>query len=336
MATKRAPESVAIKVPKKKRVKRVFAKIDEGKKWLFDYPLEIRRLIYAAVLDPDPSVPGSQYKKLKRSSSITVGAPYNMPHLLASSKKIRQEALPIYLKNHVISFKLPIDEQRSVSSWLRLFIQCCRKLDLESVLEDLRVEVKFIIPQKFWQGVYDPAQITKICCTNKISARVVNTRDVVRRGYATVIVGRILGYHAFKVGWDCKLFYKTIDEYCEPGNVDFATQPADPSDVPGWSDRVDKLGRSTYYVGSCFPVDYRVIYNDGDDLSSTATPAIVNPVVVKYQKQLLLLKDPFCYGPLEGEHVEVCDYISCAKPGCFHHILEDDMEWLADLKTRAG
>jgi hypothetical protein len=337
MATKRAPESSGdVAVPKKKRVQRVFAKIDEEKAWLFDYPLEIRELVYAAILGIDESVPESQYIKLKRSSSITADAPYNMPNLLISSKKIRQEALPMYLKHHTVSFTLPIDEQRSVSSWLRLFIQACKKLDIESALRNLRIEVKFTIPRNYKKRVYDPAQITKICCTNKISARVVGTRNVVRRGFATVIIGRILGYHAFKVGWDCKLFYETIEYYAESGNVEFACQPEDPSDVPGWGERVHEVGKSTYDVSKTFPVDYRVIYNEGAELRAVGPPAVLNPVVVKYQGKLLLLKDPFCYGPLEGDHVEVCEYTGCANLGCFHHMLTDKKEWLADLKTREG
>jgi hypothetical protein len=54
-------------------------------------------------------------------------------------------------------------------------------------------------------------------------------------------------------------------------------------------------------------------------------------LVVKYEGRLLLVKDPVSLGPLEGKHVEICDYATCAKPSCWHHDLPKHREWMAEL-----
>lgn len=334
MATKRSPPSDTSAKPKKKaRVKPVLSKLDKDKKWFFDIPPELRNTLYKLMLGADTTIRGSGYLKLYRSSSIKGDAPYNMPALLISSKKIRQEALAFYFETHTVSFSVPADELRSVSDWLRLTIRNCRKLGVESALRDLQVRVILITPLEKWQGVYDPAQITKICCTNKVSARIVTLNRTVRRGYASIIVGRILGYHAFKVGWGHKLFYKTIDFLAEPGHIDFETDAG--SEISEWGARVTQVSKTAYDYQKFFPIDYRVIYEDpGDDPSAPITTR--TKVIVKYQGQLLLLKDPFRFGPLEAEYVEVCDYAKCVDAGCWHHLLDDHAEWLADLRPSAS
>jgi hypothetical protein len=300
-------------------------------KHIFELSQETLHQIWEFTLNPDPDRPGEKYIQRLTGGFLgeTSQTEYQMPGLLLACKSIFRAALPLYYQGHIFVFSVNIRHLDIVLKWLRGRRKFHRDIKFMDSLRSLQVHIKLSPTHDDWHAVYMPAQITKFCCKFGVTVRFTSRlyQQFLPLQFAPIIAGRIIGYHAYKESWKYRRFFSATSHIAK--SLDFTRFPGDVTDLFG--PMVQHVHASPCNGDGKFKIDYRVIYTVPRSPNSLGQRKVKIRVVVKYQGRLVRLKDHLSCGPLEGEHVDFCDYSNCSDASCWHHMLNEHQDWLADL-----
>jgi hypothetical protein len=320
-----SPSAAIVKCWKKK-LPLVHAKIDEKEKWFFDFPPEIRNMIYTAILSPNSSKPQSARLKFGRWPGGARRSAVFIPNLLTASQTVRREALPIYYKTHKIDFFTHTLHLKNAFRRLEEIIRYHTRNNLGDCLNELHVEIT--IAQLFRNDLRDTMEISRLCCKHNINVQLhhLGRYRAIADQLAPIIAARIVSHHAWTKRWPslkCRAGACWVrdniqyHEHTEPEMAEKRSLSFIRAYVP-WNKQFGTL-----------EIDF--IYWLRHDLGPLQAALQRIDSVIKYEGRLLLVKDTLSLGPLEGKHVEICDYATCAKPSCWHHDLTKHQKWMTDF-----
>jgi hypothetical protein len=278
---------------------------------------EVRNMIYEWTLD-DQSLAAADETQPNLSGCRNPPDPERsyVPGLLAASKMIRQETLPIYYYHSAVTLskhpRVALDRLRTIET---SFVQMSVERHLASA--------KFILHQPevaFCREIFASAQITRLCCERNIT---IEDRNPATSVYTIILTlpARMLGYQAYLGGWTDDFLLEQVHKFCSGGTYGFfrclkywkSTQPAGIMSVrtPGASGST--LSLTLVHVNSVRWARARKL-----------KPPLW--VALRHGDRWLRVRRDYAYGGFNGSGLEQCQPELCTDADCWHHMYQEYLD----------